>query len=83
MKDRTLRRSCQIQCLPKIRYNQKKKGFEARGPDPVKGKGGYVDPKTGRSYHIDEENSYGEPPHVDVNRPRGYKGPLEKRRYNM
>ena len=61
----------------------KKQGFEPRGPDPVNGKGGDVDPKTGRSYHIDEANSYGEPPHVDVNRPRDYKGPLEKRKYDM
>ncbi len=61
----------------------KKKGFEPRGLDPVKGKGGYVDPKTGRSYHIDKANRFGEPPHVDVNRPRGYKGPLVKHKYGM
>ena len=58
-------------------------GFEPRGPDPLNGKGGYVNPKTGRSYHIDEANSYGEPPHVDVNRPRDYKGPLDKKKYDM
>lgn len=58
------------------------KGFEARGPDPVNGKGGYVNPRTGRSYHIDEANSFGEAPHVDVNRPRGYKGELEKKKYS-
>ena len=27
----------------------KAKGFEPRGPDPLNGKGGYVNPKTGRS----------------------------------
>lgn len=59
------------------------KGFELRGPDPLTGKGGYINPKTGRSYHIDEANSYGEPPHVDVNRLRDYKGPLDKKKYNM
>jgi len=49
-----------------------KKGYEPRGPDPLSGKGGYVNPKNGRSYHIDEANSFGEAPHVDVNRPRGF-----------
>ncbi|MCA1790137.1 MAG: hypothetical protein LC667_09850, partial [Thioalkalivibrio sp.] len=60
-----------------------KKGFEPRGPDPVGGRGGYVNPRNGRSYHIDEANSFNEPPHVDVNRPRGYKGPLDKRKLDM
>jgi hypothetical protein len=59
------------------------KGFEPRGPDPVNGKGGYVNSATGRSYHIDKANRYGEPPHVDVNRLRSYKGPLPKRKYPM
>jgi RHS repeat-associated protein len=60
-----------------------KKGFDPRGPDPVNGKGGYVNPKTNRSYHIDEKNSFGEPPHVDVNRPRNYGGSLPKRKFPM
>ena len=59
----------------------KAKGFEPRGPDPLSGKGGYVNPKTGRSYHIDEANSFGEAPHVDVNRLKTYDGPLEKKKY--
>jgi RHS repeat-associated protein len=59
----------------------KTKGFDPRGPDRLNGKGGYVNPETGRSYHIDEANSYGEPPHVDVNRPRTYDGPLGKKKY--
>jgi hypothetical protein len=59
------------------------KGFEPRGPDPAGGKGGYINPKTGRSYHIDEANSFGEPPHVDVNRARGYKGYLPKKKYDI
>jgi Bacterial toxin 37 len=60
------------------------KDFEPRGPDPVLGLGGYFNPRTGRSYHIDPGGVYRrgtEPPHVDVNRPRGYNGPLEKRRF--
>ena len=59
------------------------KGFEPRGPNPIKGEGGYVNPKTSRSYHIDEANRFGEPPHVDVNRPRGYYGLLKKRKFDM
>lgn len=58
----------------------RRRGFEPRGKDPVSGLGGYVNPKTGRSYHIDPSNRFGEPPHVDVNRPRGYQGPLEKKK---
>jgi hypothetical protein len=57
------------------------KGLDPRGPDPVRGKGGYVNPKNERSYHIDHKNQYNEPPHVDVNRPKDYLGPLEKRKY--
>ena len=59
----------------------RKKGVEPRGPDPAGGKGGYVNPETNRSYHIDEANSFGEPPHVDVNRPRTYDGDLPKKKY--
>jgi uncharacterized protein RhaS with RHS repeats len=58
-----------------------KKGFETRGPDPQGGKGGYVNPKTGRSYHIDPGGSYRggfEKPHVDVNRPKGSSLPKKK-----
>ncbi|SHL04411.1 toxin 37 [Desulforamulus aeronauticus DSM 10349] len=52
------------------------KGFELRGLDPLTGKGGYVNPKIGHSYHIDEVNSFGEFPHVDVNRKEVTKAPL-------
>ena len=59
----------------------RKKGFEPRGPDPISGKGGYVNPKTGRSYHIDPGGKYkkvAELPHVDVNRLPGSKLPKKK-----
>jgi len=59
------------------------KGFKLKGPSPINGRGGYVKPKTGRSYHRDPKNRFSEPPHVDVNRPRGYKGGLPKRKYNL
>ena len=59
----------------------KAKGFQPRGTDPVNGFGGYVNPQTGRSYHIDPKNSFNEPFHVDVNRLKTYNGPLEKKKY--
>lgn len=61
-----------------------KKGFEARGPDPVAGKGGYVNPATGRSYHIDPGGTYKkgtERPNVDVNRPKT--SDLPKRKFPL
>jgi uncharacterized protein RhaS with RHS repeats len=61
----------------------KSKGYVPSGPDPTSGFGGYVNPRTNRSYHIDPNNRYGEPPHVDVNRPRNYRGPLDKKRMPM
>lgn len=59
------------------------KGFSPRGDNPVSGIGGYVNPKTTRSYHIDEANRFKEPPHVDVNRLRSYSGDLPKRKFPM
>jgi len=61
----------------------KGKGFDPRGPDPLSGKGGYVNPDNGRSYHIDPNNSYGEPPHMAVNRPPDYNGDLPKKKYPL
>jgi hypothetical protein len=49
----------------------KKKGFEPKGPDPVSGKGTFVNPKTGRPFHIDANHPSPKPPHVGVGRPRG------------
>lgn len=59
-----------------------KKGFGKSGTDPLKGKGGYINPKNGRSYHLDpkEYNKYREENHVDVNRLKGYKGTLDKKK---
>lgn len=54
------------------------KGFIPRGPDPINGKGGYVNPKTGRSYHIDFGNRFNERSHVDVNRPNSCDLPKKK-----
>lgn len=60
----------------------KGKGFEPRGPNPISGKGGYVNPKTTRSYHIDPGGNYKkgkELPHVDVNRVNN--NTLQKKKY--
>ena len=51
-----------------------RKGFTARGPEPLSGKGDWLNDKTGRSFHIDRKNSFNERPHVDVNRPKNIKG---------
>ncbi|MCC7308427.1 MAG: hypothetical protein IT173_12745 [Acidobacteria bacterium] len=64
-----------------------KKGFEPRGPDPLGGLGGYVNPRSGRSYHIDLGGTYRrgvELPHVDVNR-RTILGnpPIPKRKFPL
>ena len=58
----------------------RKKGFEPRGRDPLNGYGGYVNPNTGRSYHIDpiKYGKYREPNHIDVNRPKGLGLPKKK-----
>jgi len=73
---------------PEIERMFMRKGLEPRGPNPVAGKGGYVNPNNGRSYHIDPlpqafKKTGVEPPHVDVNRPRDYIGNLEKKKYEL
>ena len=58
------------------------KGFVPRGPDPLNGKGGFVNPKTGKSSHIDPGGCFKkgfEPPHVDANFRRG-QGPSGKKK---
>lgn len=47
------------------------KGFKPKGANPRGGEGTYVNPKTGRSYHIDANHPPPKPPHVGVGRPRG------------
>jgi hypothetical protein len=48
----------------------RKKGLVPRGPDPVSGRGGYVNPRSGFSYHLDPDHGPPHGPHVDVNYPR-------------
>ena len=57
------------------------RGFQPRGPNPMIGKGGYVNPQTGRSFHIDPGGQYKsgvEAPHVDVNRLKASDLPKKK-----
>lgn len=61
------------------------KAFQPRGPDPG-GRGGYVNPRTGRSYHIDLGSAYArglELPHVDGNRNKPNPGNLPKRKFPL
>ncbi len=50
------------------------KGYVPKGPDPLNGKGTYLNPKTGRSFHIDANHPPPKSPHVGVQRPRGQRG---------
>lgn len=58
--------------LKQAQSAMEKKGFEKAGPSPETGKGGYINPKTGRSFHLDAGKRplprRSEPPHIDVNR---------------
>jgi len=59
----------------------REKGFDAKGIDPVAGKGSYINSKTGRKYYIDKGGKYKkgtELPHVDVHRPSGSLLPKKK-----
>jgi RHS repeat-associated protein len=49
----------------------RKKGYQPKGPDPLSGRGTYVNPKNGRPYHIDANHPLPKPPHVGAGRPRG------------
>ena len=60
------------------------KGFEPKGPDPISGRGSYINPQTGRKYYIDPGGTYKkgtELPHVDVHRPDW--SPLPKRKFPL
>lgn len=59
-----------------------KKGFVKKGVDPMNGLGGYVNTKSGYSYHIDYGiDRFGnsvEVPHIDINYPHGTNLPKQK-----
>jgi RHS repeat-associated protein len=58
-----------------------KKGYVPRGPDPVRGRGSFLNPRTGRSYHVDATHGPPKGPHVGVTRPRGFRDVLPPRDY--
>lgn len=60
-----------------------RKGYVARGPDPVGGRGTYVNPKSGRGYHIDAKHPPPKGPHVGAHRPRELRDTLPPRDYPM
>ena len=57
------------------------RGFIPRGPNPASGAGTYVNPKTGRGYHLDLWHQPGKAPHVGVNRPRSHRHMFNDRDY--
>lgn len=60
-----------------------KKGYDRKEPDPVAGRGTYVNPKTGRGYYIDASHPEPKGPHVGVHRPRGMRDTFDPRDYPM
>jgi RHS repeat-associated protein len=48
-----------------------RKGFKPKGPSPRTGQGTYVNPSSGRGYHIDANHPAPKGPHVGVKPPRG------------
>ncbi len=60
-----------------------KKGYVPKGPDPVAGRGTYVNPKTERGYHIDANHPDPKGPHVGVHRPRALRDKMDTRDYPM
>lgn len=58
-----------------------KKGYTPKGPAPAAGRGTYVNPKTGRGYHIDANHPEPKGPHVGAHRPRGMRDTLPPRDY--
>lgn len=60
-----------------------KKGYVPRDPAPISGRGNYVNPNTGRGYHIDSTHPLPKGPHVGVQRPRDVRDILSPRDYPM
>jgi hypothetical protein len=57
------------------------RGYVPRGTAPVTGQGQFVNPATGRGYHIDAGHPLPKGPHVGVQRPRGLRDVLPTRDY--
>jgi hypothetical protein len=57
------------------------RGYVPRGTSPTTGQGQFVNPATGRGYHIDASHLPPKGPHVGVQRPRGLRDVLPTRDY--
>jgi RHS repeat-associated protein len=57
------------------------RGYQPMGPDPVSGRGTFVNPATGRGYHIDASHPPPKGPHVGVHRPRDLRDVMPPRDY--
>jgi RHS repeat-associated protein len=60
-----------------------KKGFDPKGPDPLNGRGTYVNPKSGRGYHINADHPPPKPPHVGVHRPRTLRNKMKAKDFDF
>ena len=60
-----------------------KKGYVPKGPDPVSVRGTYVNPTSGRAYHIDANHLPPKGPHVGVGRPRNVRDLMPGRDYPL
>jgi RHS repeat-associated protein len=60
-----------------------RRGYVPRGPEPAAGRGTYLNPGTGRGYHIDASHPLPKGPHVGVHRPRDMRDVLPPRDYPM
>jgi RHS repeat-associated protein len=61
----------------------KARGYVPRGRDPASGKGTFVNPASGRGYHIDAIHDPPKGPHVGVHRPRNLRDRMPPRDYPM
>ena len=59
------------------------KGYQPRGPDPMNGRGTYVNPRNGRGYHIDANHPPPKGPHLGVHRPRGLRSTRSARDFEL
>ena len=60
-----------------------RKGYIPTGPNPGAGRGTFVNPRTGRGYHIDASHPLPKGPHVGVHRPRDLRDIMTPRDYPM
>jgi hypothetical protein len=67
---------------PEIDQLFRKRGYQPMGPDPMNGKGNYVNPR-GRGYHVDANHPPPKPPHIGVHRSRGKRNNMGPREFPL